>query len=172
MEPNAVVAVLGLQWLWHSIREGAEDSWLKSWAAVPLHCLHWLHRKQSINTGLNGKHLMVVKTQCIGHLLIGLEVGASNADRYFPREATEIELLLDHLRIQCWLPQEFWSGRAEILDPRLSAWLEQKGMRGRAGERTVPLSMIPSGKNAFRLQPIGRHTKDAVRVHATSARAA
>jgi hypothetical protein len=121
---------------------------------------------------LDGKQLMVVKTQCIGPLLIGLEVGTSNANRYFPRDAAEVELELDHLRIQCWLSHEFWSGRAEILDPRLSAWLEQKGMRGRAGGPSTPLSMIPSGKNSYRLQPIGQNTKDALRVQATAGRAA
>ena len=121
---------------------------------------------------LEWKCVMVVKTQCVGHGLIGLDVGEANAIRYFSRDAAEVELLIDHLRIQCWLSPEFWNGRAEIRDRRLGAWLEQKGMRGRAGAPPIPLSMIPSGKNIFRLQPIGHHVKDAMRVHAVRANAA
>ena len=115
---------------------------------------------------------MVVKTQCVGHELIGLEVGAANADRYFARDAAEVELQIDHLRIQCWLSPDFWSGRAEIRDHRLSLWLEQKGMRGRSGGPPIPLTMIPSGKNIFRLQLIGNQAKDSVQVHAIPAHAA
>ena len=42
---------------------------------------------------------MVVKTHCKGHAYTGVEVGAGNVRRYFPRESDVIELHLDHLLI-------------------------------------------------------------------------
>lgn len=105
---------------------------------------------------------MVVKTQNKGREVVGLQVGASNARRYFPKDASVIELQLDHLQISCGLKPEFWDGEAEIRDPRLCAWLELKNFHGKVGETPAPLAMIPSGKNSFRLQPL------ALRAHARS----
>jgi len=90
---------------------------------------------------------MVVKTRCKGREITGVEVGAVNVRRYFPKEAAEIELLLDHLQIQCGLTPDFWQGDTEIRDPRLRAWLESKNFNGRPGEAPLPLALIPSGKN-------------------------
>jgi hypothetical protein len=98
---------------------------------------------------------MVVQTQCKGRGLVGLYVGADNVRRYFPRCASEIVLHLDHLQIQCGLGEKFWDGQAEIFDPRLCAWLESKNFHQRANKTPTPLALIPSGKNCFRLQPIG-----------------
>jgi hypothetical protein len=100
---------------------------------------------------------MVVKTHCKGHAYTGVEVGAGNVRRYFSKEIEVIELHLDHLLIQCGLSPDFWQGQTEICDPRLSAWLESKNFNGRPGEQPVPLAMIPSGKNCFRLRPIATH---------------
>jgi hypothetical protein len=97
---------------------------------------------------------MVVKTQLKGRKMTGVEVGASNVRRYFPPECRVIELLLDHLQIQCGLSPRFWQGDTEIRDPRLCAWLESKNFNGRPGEAPIPLSLIPSGKDRFRLQPL------------------
>ncbi len=97
---------------------------------------------------------MVVKAQSKGREVVGLEVGALNARRYIAKDASAIELQLDHLSISCGLGPDFWDGHAEIHDRRLCAWLEQKNHNGRAGECLVPLAMIPSGKNSFRLQPL------------------
>lgn len=97
---------------------------------------------------------IVVKPQKKGREVLGLEVGASNARRYFPKDASVIELQLDHLQISCGLGPEFWDGQAEIRDPRLCAWLELKNFHGKVGESPKPLAMIPSGKNSFRLQPL------------------
>ena len=97
---------------------------------------------------------MVVRTHRNGRKMTGVEIGAGNVRRYFSREAPEIELLLDHLQIQCELSPDFWHGDSEIRDPRLSAWLESKNFHGRPGDAPVPLSLIPSGRNCFRLQPI------------------
>lgn len=96
---------------------------------------------------------MVVKTQCKGSEVTGLHVGLANARRYFPRNATAIELQLDHLRIECGLPPEFWSGQPEIHDPRLCAWLQSKQFGSLSSRSPLPLNMIPSGENSFRLGP-------------------
>jgi hypothetical protein len=95
---------------------------------------------------------MVVKTNCNGREITGVEIGAGNVKRYFSKESVVIELLLDHLQIQCGLSPAFWQGKTEIRDPRLRVWLESKNFKARPGEAPVPLALIPSGKNRFRLQ--------------------
>ena len=108
---------------------------------------------------------MVVKTHNKGREVLGLEVGDSNARRYFPKDASVIELELDHLRIQCGLKPEFWAGQPEIRDPRLCAWLQLKNFHGKAGDSPVPLAMIPAGPNAFRLQPISARAQRQRNAH-------
>lgn len=95
---------------------------------------------------------MVVKTQSRGLGITGLHIGAENVRRYFPKGNSFIELQLDHLRIRCALPREFWNGHPEIYDARLCAWLESKHLQARPNRAPVPLAMIPAGGNAFRLQ--------------------
>ncbi len=97
---------------------------------------------------------MVVRTQSKGCAFTGLRVGAENAKRYFEKGTSTIELQLDHLEIQCELGPDFWQGHAEINDRRLAAWLEAKNFRERPSRLPVPLAMIPSGKNCFKLRPI------------------
>lgn len=99
---------------------------------------------------------MVVKTQSKARGVTGLNVGASNVRRYFPKHISVIELQLDHLRIQCGLNPEFWHGNPEIFDPRLCAWLESR-MHKSSDRSPIPLAMIPAGKNSFRLQPVSHH---------------
>jgi len=98
---------------------------------------------------------MVVTSVCIGHRVAGLYIGARNVHRYFPRSVTEIELQLDHLRIQCGLSPDFWQGQPEIHDRRLCVWLELKQRNGKANA-PVPLAMIRSGENAFILDPVSK----------------
>lgn len=95
---------------------------------------------------------MVVKTQCRGSEVVGLLVGAQNARRYFPRHLAAIELQLDHLRIECGLTPDFWRGLPEIHDRRLCAWLESKQFQ-KASRTSIPLAMVPSGENSFRILP-------------------
>ncbi len=102
---------------------------------------------------------MVVKTHCKGRELTGVEVGTGNVRRYFPRGVNVIELHLDHLLIQLGLKPDFWQGQTQICDPRLRAWLESKNFHGHPGDAPVPLALIPSGKNCFRLQPVGAHAR-------------
>jgi hypothetical protein len=97
---------------------------------------------------------MVVKTQSKGRGLTGLHVGASNVRRYFPRDISVIELELDHLQIQCGLEPEFWQDEPDIFDPRLCAWLESKNFHTRSDRTPVPMVLIPSGKNSFKLHPV------------------
>lgn len=97
---------------------------------------------------------MVVKTQCKGREVTGLIVGASNARRYFPRNVSAIELQLDHLRIECGLSPDFWHGQPEIHDPRLCAWLESKEFNGKSCRTPIPLDMVPSGENSFKIGPL------------------
>jgi hypothetical protein len=97
---------------------------------------------------------MVVKTQSKGRGVTGLHVGANNVRRYFPKNISVIELQLDHLQVQCGLDPDFWKGQPEIFDPRLCAWLESRHMHAKPDRASVPLAMIPEGKNCFRLQPV------------------
>jgi hypothetical protein len=99
---------------------------------------------------------MVVKTQSKGRGVTGLHVGANNVRRYFPQGTSSIELVLGHLQIECGLKPAFWQGEPEIFDPRLCAWLESRLIQPKPGHTSVPLAMIPEGRNSFRLQPI-RH---------------
>lgn len=94
-----------------------------------------------------------VSAQCKGHTVTGLRVGRLNAQRYFARSVANIELHLDHLRIVCGLPPEFWLGEGEIHDRRLCAWLEAKSHSGRSPHSPIRLAMIPSGENCFTLGP-------------------
>jgi hypothetical protein len=96
---------------------------------------------------------MVVRAQSKGLAVIGLHVGINNVRRYFPKRISVIELHLDHLQIQCGLAPDFWRGQPEIHDPRLSAWLESKNFHRKPNGISIPLAMIPSGNNSFRLQP-------------------
>lgn len=95
---------------------------------------------------------MVVTSQCTGHRVTGLLVGASNVRRYFSRRITQIELQLDHLRIECGLAPAFWHDQPEIHDPRLCLWLESKLRDGKI-QVPVPMALIPSGSNSFILGP-------------------
>lgn len=83
-------------------------------------------------------------------------VGAENVRQFFPETNTVIELELGHVKIQCKLGHEFWDGKPEILDPRLSAWLETKHMHTNASRSPVSLALLPSGKNSYRLEPVRR----------------
>jgi hypothetical protein len=102
---------------------------------------------------------MLVKTNCNGREITGVEIGEVNVRRYFSKESAVVELLLDHLQIRCGLAPDFWQGQTEIRDPRLRAWLEAKNFKSVPGEEPVPLVLIPSGKNRFRLQPTAAHAR-------------
>jgi hypothetical protein len=98
---------------------------------------------------------MVVTSQCIGRRVTGLYVGASNVRRYFSKRVKQIELQLDHLRIECGLAPDFWNGQPAIHDPRLCIWLESKHRDGKL-RAPVPMAMIPSGENSFILGPANK----------------
>lgn len=97
---------------------------------------------------------MVVRTQSKGREITGLQVGANNVRRYFPKATEVIQLELDHLQIQCSLRPDFWQDQPEINDPRLGAWLQSKNFHELPSREPVPLALIPNGENSFRLRPI------------------
>jgi hypothetical protein len=97
---------------------------------------------------------MVVKTQSKGGGVTGLHIGAANVRRYFSQNISVIELQLDHLQIHCLLKPSFWRGEPEIYDPRLCAWLISKNFHAHPARAPIPLALVPSGLNSFRLQPI------------------
>ncbi len=101
---------------------------------------------------------MIVQILHSGCEIIGLWVGIRNVRRYFPKDKrnTAIEFELGHLRIECQLTPDFWDGRPEIRDPRLSMWLKSKRLFARAGRRPVSLAMVPSGVNCYKLEPGSR----------------
>jgi hypothetical protein len=96
---------------------------------------------------------MMVKALRIGNEACILHVGVSNVRRYFPRDVTKIELQLDHLRIECGLPPDFWRTEPEIHDPRLRLWLLSKNHE-RPCRASIPFTMVPSGGNSFKLEPV------------------
>ena len=102
---------------------------------------------------------MVVTSQFRGRRVTGILVGESDVQRYFPKGTKEIELQLDHLRIECGLGPTFWSGKPEISDPRLCLWLESKDRNTRGRGDPAPFALIPSGGNCFIIGPA--HMEDA-----------
>ncbi len=96
---------------------------------------------------------MLVKTHRNGRDHLGLNIGTANARRYFRKRTPTIDLRLDDLEIQCPLPPDFWDGRPEIHDPRLSEWLEFKVGGGRSGRDPMLLTMVPSGSDRFVVIP-------------------
>jgi hypothetical protein len=115
---------------------------------------------------------MIVKMQHKGREFTGVEIGAGNVRRYFPKDTNVIELHLDHLLIQLGLDPDFWQGRTLISDPRLGAWLESKNFHGRYGDAPIPLALIPSGKSCYRLQPIGCNGRPKLKPPSTPINAA
>jgi hypothetical protein len=93
---------------------------------------------------------------------VGLHVGSENAQQYFPRDLTLVELELDHLRIVCQLEPSFWQDQPEIHDQRLSSWLELKRNSGKLASQDAPVAMIPCGKYTFRLQIISKDETEKV----------
>lgn len=98
---------------------------------------------------------MVATSLCMGTRVTGLYVGESNVRRYFRQRVAEIELQLDHLRIQCGLAPDFWRDRPEIHDPRLCLWLESKHWNEKSRD-PFPVAMTRTGKNSFILALVDR----------------
>lgn len=108
---------------------------------------------------------MVVKTQHHGLRISGLYVGIRNVRRYFSKRIPVVDLQLDHLRIQCGLTPGFWNGEPEIQDRRLCDWLETKLTHACLHHRSMMVSLIPSGKNSFRLACVDVENTERVHKH-------
>lgn len=103
---------------------------------------------------------VLVKAQYKGHSVTALAIGRRNVRRYFARSAQTIEFELDHLRIECDLPPEFWDGEAEIRDLRLCAWLQSKHHPSRRLRSRAALAMTSTGENSFKLVPVPQKRPD------------
>lgn len=111
---------------------------------------------------------MMVKALRVGNEACSLHVGHTNVRRYFPRDVTKIELQLDHLRIECGLPPDFWRSEPEIHDPRLRLWLQSKNHE-RPCRTSIPFTMVPSGGNSFKLEPASGNENHRTRHSAMTA---
>jgi hypothetical protein len=112
---------------------------------------------------------MIVEVQSKGLGRSGLYVGAENVRLYFPRSLSAVEFNLGHLKIECRLTPDFWQGHPEIEDPRLCAWLETKLMHENRYRSAVRMSMIPTGDNAYKLQPASAEISARPQLQATAA---
>ena len=92
----------------------------------------------------------------------GLHVGVENVQSFFPKSLSEIDVHLGHLQIRCALNPEFWRGRPEIFDERLSSWLESKRLHGKPNGTPIRLAMVPigTGTNIFRLRPVSQDEQE------------
>ena len=97
---------------------------------------------------------MLVKVQQKSPGLTGLNIGADNVKRYFPKGNSSIDLQLDQVQIRCELQPAFWKNEPQIFDPRLSAWLKTRDLRKRDGEAAIVLALVPADNQSFRLQKI------------------
>ena len=103
---------------------------------------------------------MIVTMQSKGHSITGIQIGMYDARRFFPRGRNAVDLELDDLRIRCSVRANSRRNRAEISDPRLTAWLEEKFYWQKLPATSVPVEMVRSG-NAYRLQLIpSPHTRN------------
>jgi hypothetical protein len=96
---------------------------------------------------------MLVTTYKDGRARTGLLIGEANVRRYFRKPTGSIELRLDDLNIRCTLDPDFWNGRPQIHDPRLSVWLEYKAGRRPGGRQPMHVSLVPSGADTFVVRP-------------------
>lgn len=96
---------------------------------------------------------MIVKMQSDGHSITGIRMGVSDARSFFPPGVTSVDLELDHLRIRCNLRSCKRHDGAEISDPRLTAWLNEKYYWRKLPCTPVSVELLKSG-NSYRLQII------------------
>ena len=81
-------------------------------------------------------------------------MGMSDARSFFPPGLKSLDLELDHLRIRCNLRADKWLDRAEISDPRLTAWLNEKYYWQKLPRTLVSVELVKSGNYSYRLQLI------------------
>ena len=96
---------------------------------------------------------MIVTMQSNGHSITKIRMGMSDARRFFPPGLASVDLELDDLRIQCDLRTRKSPNRAEISDPRLTAWLNEKFYWRKLPHTPVSLELVQSG-DSYRLQLI------------------
>lgn len=72
----------------------------------------------------------------------------------FRKETAAIEFELGHLRIGCELSPGFWRDQPRICDLRLCEWLQFKIYRERRYMTPLPLVLVHSGRNAFKVRTL------------------
>lgn len=97
---------------------------------------------------------MMVRTECTRRKVTGIYIGSRNVRRNFPRRAAAIEFELGHLRIGCKLEEAFWRDQPRIRDSRLCEWLEFKLYRERKYMTPLPLVLVQSGRNAYKVRQV------------------
>lgn len=96
----------------------------------------------------------MVRTECTRRKVTGIYIGSSNVRRNFPKRTAAIEFELGHLRIGCKLEEEFWRDQPCIRDARLCEWLEFKLYRERKYMTPLPLVLVQSGRNAYKVRQV------------------
>lgn len=96
----------------------------------------------------------MVRTECTRRKVTGIYIGSTNVRRNFPKRTAAIEFELGHLRIGCELEEEFWRDQPRIRDSRLCEWLEFKLYRERKYMTPLPLVLVQSGRNAFKVRAV------------------
>ncbi len=94
---------------------------------------------------------MIVRMQNQGHSIIGIRMEMADAQSFFPSDVKTLDLELDHLQIRCDLKTTFWLDQAEISDPRLSAWLEEKFYWRKLPNSPISVEMVRTGDH-YRIQ--------------------
>src|SRR4051794_10692273 len=117
--------------------------------ARPSSWVNFASHVKSVSGQLGLSH-MIVRAHGNNGGIAALHVGIGNVLRFFSRDSSIIELELDHLRIQCELPPDFWAAKPEICDRRLCAWLQAK--RHGSAESSIPMNMQAKGNNLFQLK--------------------
>jgi hypothetical protein len=105
---------------------------------------------------------MVVTMQSEGHAIVGIRIGMAEARRFFGRGLHSIDLELDHLRINCDVRANSRLHRAEISDPRLTAWLEEKFYWRKLPSIPLSVELVKKGESySLQLRPSDHETKQS-----------
>jgi hypothetical protein len=87
----------------------------------------------------------------------GIRVGHENAEKYFRKEWTDVNLLIDGKNYNFKLSETFWTTCPEIRGGPIKKWFMARGIhRWDDGKGTYKLELIPVGYKKFKLlEPTG-----------------
>lgn len=81
----------------------------------------------------------------------GVRVGSRNAERYFAREWTFVDVELDGKYYRVSLSDSFWRKCPELRAAAFGDWLQRHGLRSWEKGKPPRLELIPVEGNRFRL---------------------